>query len=125
MKKSKNIDSYIQQFPKDIQPLLQKVRKTIKRAAPKAEEAIRYGIPTFIFHKTLVHFGGFKNHIGFFPAPSGITKFKKELLPYKTSKGTVQFLLKNPIPFDLIYAITKFRVAENIVRETKKKKTVS
>ena len=120
MKKSvHDIDSYIKDFPKDVQITLNKVRNTIKKAAPKAEEGISYGIPTFKLNGNLVHFGGFKNHIGFFPTASGIIKFKKELSPYKTSKGTIQFPLKSKIPFQLIHKITKFRVSENLKNKVK------
>ncbi len=117
MKKSEDIDSYIKSFPKDTQIILNKVRATIKKVAPKAEETISYGIPTFKLNGNLVHFGGFKNHIGFFPTSSGIAKFKKELKLYKTSKGTIQFQLKDPIPFQLISKITKFRLAENLKKK--------
>ena len=105
MKKNNDIDNYIKNFPKDIQDILNKVRNTIKKAAPDAEETVSYGIPTFKLNGNLVHFGGFKNHIGFFPTPSGILKFKKELTPYKTSNGTIQFYFIKPIPFDLIYKL--------------------
>ncbi len=119
MKKSSDIDNYIKNFPKDIQHILNKVRNTIKKAAPNADEVISYGIPTFRLNGNLVHFGGFKKHVGFFPAPSSIIKFKKELSKYKMSKGSVQFSFEEPIPFDLIYRITKFRVIENL-KKTKK-----
>jgi uncharacterized protein YdhG (YjbR/CyaY superfamily) len=97
------------------------MRVTIKKAAPKATEAIRYGIPTYVLNGNLVHFGAFKKHIGFFPSPSAITAFKKELIAYKTSKGTIQFLLSEPIPYTLIAKIAKFRVLENVVKRKKKK----
>jgi len=113
-KKNDDIDNYIKSFPKETQLILQKVRRVIKKAAPKAEEVISYGIPTFKLNGNLVHYGGFKNHIGFFPAPSAIVKFKKELSEYKTSKGTIQFPLKDDIPFSLISEITKYRVLENL-----------
>ena len=119
MKKSNDIDGYIKKFPKEVQPILRKVRAGIKRAAPKAEETISYGIPTFKLQGNLVHFGGFKKHIGFFPTPQAIIKFKKELMTYKKSKGTVQFLLSEPIPVGLIYKITKFRVIENLKKKIK------
>ena len=118
MKKSKDIDAYIKNFPKDVQLILEKIRTTIKKAAPKAEEAISYGIPTFRLNGNLVHFGGFKNHIGFFPTSSGVAKFKKELQSYKISKGTIQFSLNNPVPYQLIHKITKFRVSENTKKKT-------
>lgn len=113
MKKNKEVDEYIKSFPKDVQLILNKIRIVIKKAAPKAEEIVGYGIPTFkLSDKNLVHFGGFKKHVGFFPTPKGIVKFKKELSQYKKSKGTIQFPFDKPIPFDLISEITKYRVSE-------------
>ena len=117
------IDAYIANAPKDIQVILEKVRATIRKAAPKAEETINYGIPTFTLEGNLVHFAGFKNHIGFYPTPSGIEKFKKELSAYEGAKGSVKFPLDKPIPYALISKIVKFRVKENLERaEAKKKK---
>jgi len=108
-----NIDDYIKTFPVEIQEILQKIRKTIKTAAPGAKEAISYQMPTFKLNdKNLVHFAAFKNHIGFYPTPSGTENFKKELAKYKTSKGTAQFQLNEPIPYDLIAKIVSFRVKE-------------
>jgi len=118
---TKTIDTYIANSPKDIQPILEKVRATIRKAAPKAEEIINYGIPTFTLDGNLVHFAGFKNHIGFYPTPSGIEKFKKELSLYKGAKGSVQFPLDKPIPYALIGKIVKFRVKENLERAKSKK----
>lgn len=114
MKSYKNIDEYIATYPKDVQIILKKIRATIKKSAPKAEEAIKYGIPTFVLNGNLVHFGAFQNHIGFFPTPSGITAFKKELSIYKGNKGSVQFPINKIIPFSLISKIVKFRVKENL-----------
>jgi len=119
----KTIDEYIAAFPPDVQEILEKVRATIREAAPEAEEAIKYGIPTFTLKGNLVHFGAYKKHIGFYPTPTGLDKFKNELSSYEGSKGTVRFPLDKPIPFDLISKITKFRVKENLERaEAKKKK---
>jgi uncharacterized protein YdhG (YjbR/CyaY superfamily) len=113
MKKQTTIDEYIQSFPKEIQIILRKIRAIIKKSAPKAEETISYSIPTFDMNGNhLVHFAGFKKHIGFFPTPSAIIAFKKNLADYKTSKGTIQFSLDKPIPYDLIEKIVKFRVNE-------------
>ena len=112
----KTIDEYIAGFPQEVQEILQKIRQTIRAAAPDAEEKISYQIPTFTLKGNLVHFGAFKKHIGFFPASSGVAKFKRELAEYKTSKGTIQFPLDEPIPFALISKITKFRVKENLAR---------
>lgn len=108
------IDAYISSFPKDVQAALIQVRDTIRASAPKAEETIKYGIPTFVLHGNLVHFGGYKSHIGFYPAPSGIEAFKKELSVYKSAKGSVQFPLDKPLPLSLITKIVKFRVKENL-----------
>ena len=118
MIKAGNIDEYINSFPKEVQKLLQEMRTTIKKAAPRAEEAIKYGIPTFVLNGNLVHFGGFKTHIGFYPAPRALEAFKKELSGYEGSKGTVQFPLNKKLPIALISRITKYRVRQN---EAKKK----
>lgn len=115
----KDIESYIKSYPKDIQPILQKLRATIQKAAPKARETIKYGIPTFVLNGNLVHFGAYKTHIGFYPTPSGIRNFKKELSDYEITKGTVRFPIGMPLPFGLITKIVKFRVKENIAREKK------
>ncbi|KAF5048214.1 hypothetical protein DSECCO2_452380 [anaerobic digester metagenome] len=108
-----SIESYIGQFPAEVQQILREIRQVIKEAAPEAEEKISYQMPTFYLNGNLVHFAAYKNHIGFYPAPSGIEKFKKELSKYKSAKGSVQFPLNQPIPFDLIEKIVRFRVAEN------------
>jgi uncharacterized protein YdhG (YjbR/CyaY superfamily) len=110
----KDIDSYIAIFPQDIQVILEKLRKTIREAAPEATETISYQMPTFRLNGNLVHFAAYENHIGFYPAPSGITAFKNEISVYKNAKGSVQFPLKEPLPFDLITKIVKFRVSENL-----------
>ena len=103
--------------------MLRELRKTIKAAAPDAEEKISYQIPTFYLKGNLVHFGAFKDHISFFPTSSGTQAFKKELSVYKGAKGTVQFPLDKPMPLKLVSRIVKFRVAENLKRaETKPKK---
>ncbi|HEX2393989.1 MAG TPA: DUF1801 domain-containing protein [Bacteroidales bacterium] len=106
------VDNYISGFSPDIQKILKEIRKIIRNAAPEAKEMMNYGIPTFKMGENLVHFAGFKNHIGFYPTPSGIMAFKKELSVYKSSKGSVQFPLDKPIPYDLIKNITEFRVKE-------------
>ncbi len=111
--KGSTVDEYILNFPKEIQKLLEKIRKTIKKLVPKAEETISYSIPTFKLNgKSLVHFAGYKNHIGFYATPSGHKEFKKELANYKQGKGSIQFPLDQPIPYDLIKRIVKFRVEE-------------
>jgi len=119
---SNNIDEYISGFPEEIQILLEQVRATIKQAAPEAEEAIKYAMPTFVLNGNLVHFAAFKNHIGFYPVPSGIEAFKKELSVYKGAKGSVQFPLDKPMPLKLISEIVKFRVNENLLKAKTKKR---
>ena len=119
----KNIDEYIAGYPADIQGILQKIRAIVHETAPEAQETISYQIPTFTLKGNLVHFAAFKSHISFFPASSGVEKFKNELEGYKTSKGTIQFPLGQPIPYDLIRRIVLFRVQENLARaEAKAKK---
>ena len=112
----KDIDEYIAGFPDDIQAILQKVRTTIRKAAPAAEETINYQIPTFTLNGNLVHFAAFKKHIGFYPTPTGIEAFKDELSAYAGAKGSVRFPLDKPIPYDLISKIVNFRVKENLER---------
>jgi uncharacterized protein YdhG (YjbR/CyaY superfamily) len=120
---AKNIDEYIAGFAPDVQDILQKVRTTISTAAPQAEEVISYQMPTFKLEGNLVHFAAFKNHIGLYPTPSGTEKFRKELSPYETGKGSIRFPLDGPIPYDLISRIVKFRVEENLERaEARRKK---
>lgn len=108
-----SIDAYIDRFPAEIQDILRQIRAVIREAAPEAVEKISYQMPTFYFHGNLVHFAVQKHHIGFYPAPSGIAQFSKELSAYKTSKGAAQFPLDQPIPYDLIRRITAFRYQEN------------
>ncbi len=115
------IDEYIAEFPLEIQQILQQIRTVIKEAAPQATEKISYQMPTFFLKGNLVHFAAFKSHIGFYPVPSGIEKFKEELSQYKGGKGSVQFPLDEPIPYDLIRRITLFRVEENLELAKKKK----
>jgi uncharacterized protein YdhG (YjbR/CyaY superfamily) len=117
------IDEYIQTFPKDIQRILERIRKTIKEAAPGASEAISYQMPTFKLNGNLVHFAGYENHIGFYPTPSGTEAFKKEVSGYKSGKGSVQFPLDKPIPYSLIKKIVKFRVKETSESAAGKKKS--
>jgi uncharacterized protein YdhG (YjbR/CyaY superfamily) len=111
---SKNIDEYIKTFPEQVQIILEKMRQTIRKAAPEAEEAISYPIPTFKLNGNLVHFAAFKNHVSFFPTARGVEAFKKELSRFKGSRGTVQFPLDRPIPYDLVRKITVFRRKENL-----------
>jgi uncharacterized protein YdhG (YjbR/CyaY superfamily) len=116
------IDEYIAQFSLEIQEILNTLRKVIKESAPNATEKISYQIPTFFLHKNLVHFAACKNHIGFYPTPSGIEAFKEELSGYKGSKGSIQFPLNKPMPYELISKIVQYRVAENIKKAEGKMK---
>ena len=107
------VDEYINQFPEDVQLILNNIRQIIREEAPEATEKISYQMPTFVYHGNLVHFAGYKNHIGFYPTPSGITAFQKEIEEYKNAKGSVQFPLTKPIPYELIRKIVQHRVNEN------------
>jgi uncharacterized protein YdhG (YjbR/CyaY superfamily) len=107
MNNSKNIDDFIAGYPKEVQLILQKIRSTIKQAAPEAKEKISYGVPTFTINgKNLIHFSAYKAHIGLYPGPKVIESLKDELKHYKTSKGTIKFPLDQPIPDSLIAKIT-------------------
>jgi uncharacterized protein YdhG (YjbR/CyaY superfamily) len=119
-----NIDEYIAGFPENVRGILEKIRLTILRAAPDAEETIKYKIPTFTLNGNLVYFAAFKNQIGFYATPNGNEAFQEELSSYKQGKGSVQFPLDKPIPFGLISKIVKFRVKENFgkVKSGAKKK---
>jgi len=108
------IDEYIAMFPEETQKKLKELYETIKKSAPQAEEKFSYGIPTFFLDGNLIHFAGFKSHIGFYPTPGGISAFKKELSVYKSAKGSVQFPLYEPLPLKLVAKIVKFRVEENM-----------
>lgn len=116
------IDDYISTFSPDIQEILSKIRKVIKEAAPDAKEKISYQMPTFALHGNLVHFAAFKNHIGFYPTPNGIDAFREELSVHKGAKGSIQFPLNQPMPYELISKIVKFRVAEDIKKAEDKRK---
>jgi uncharacterized protein YdhG (YjbR/CyaY superfamily) len=109
-----SIDEYIATFPEETQKILAELRGTIKAAAPDAVEKISYQIPTFFQKGNLVHFAAFKNHIGFYPTPSGIRAFEGELSVYESAKGSVQFPIDQTLPLELIGKIVKFRVAENL-----------
>ena len=112
-KKINTIDEYINQFPVDVQDILNELRRVINENAPGAKEKISYQMPTFYLNGNLVHFAAYKSHIGFYPAPSGIEAFKDELTGYKWAKGSVQFPIDKPIPYDLVKRIVEFRVKEN------------
>jgi len=121
-KKVGNIDGYIAGFPEQIRKKLEEMRMIVRKAAPQAEETINYGVPTLILSGNLVHFGGFKNHVGFYPAPSGIEAFKEELSVYEGAKGSVKFPVDKPLPAALITKIVKFRVKENLEKAKQKSK---
>lgn len=113
------IDNYILGFPEEVQFVLNLLRKTIREAAPDATEKISYAMPTFYLKGNLVHFAAYKNHIGFYPAPSGLNAFKEEISLFKNSKGAVQFPINQPLPLNLISKIVKFRVKENLSKNLK------
>jgi uncharacterized protein YdhG (YjbR/CyaY superfamily) len=120
-----SIDEYILNFPPETQELLRMLKKVIQESVPDAKEKISYQMPTFELHGNLVHFAAYKNHIGFYPAPRGIDAFKEELSGYKGAKGSVQFPIDKPLPYELISRIVKFRAVENIKNaegKTRKKK---
>jgi uncharacterized protein YdhG (YjbR/CyaY superfamily) len=117
----KTVDEYIKTFPSEIQIILEKIRKTIRRAAPDAVEIISYQMPTFKLNGNLVHFAAFKNHIGFYPIPSGIEAFKQELSPFVAGRGTLRFPLDKPIPYDLIEKVVTFRVKQNLAKKNRYK----
>jgi len=120
--KFSNTDEYIAMFPENFQVILQKIRATIKKTAPAAEEVISYQMPTFKLNGMLVSYAAYKRHIGFYPTASPIRVFKKELAKYKTSKGAIQFPIGEPIPLPLIKDIVRFKVSENLERTKNKSK---
>ncbi len=109
----KTVDEYLRSFPPAVRSVLEKIRKTIKSAAPGAEENISYGIPGYKYNGMLIYFAGFKNHVSVYPAPRSAEEFKKELGAYKGGKGTVQFPLGKPVPLDLVSRIVRFRMKAN------------
>ena len=113
---SRSVDAYISRFPPKVRVILRKIRTTIRKAAPGAEEKVSYQIPAFFLEGSLVYYAAFQKHIGFYPRTTAIAKFKKELAGYKGAKGSVQFPLDQPIPYALISRIVKFRVRENLAR---------
>jgi uncharacterized protein YdhG (YjbR/CyaY superfamily) len=118
----RNIDEYIAGFPDDVQKALKKIRLTIRKAAPEAQEAIKYQMPTFTQKGNLLFFAAYKKHIGLYPAPAGNEKFRNELSAYKSGRSTLRFPLDEPIPFDLISKIVKFLVREHLKRVAAKAK---
>ncbi len=115
MKAFLTVDAYIASFPKETQKLLEQIRKTIKKAAPMAEEKISYGMPAYRLHRNLLYFGAFKDHISLFPTAAGMKGFEKKLKGYVVSKGTIQFPYGEPLPLDLIGDITKLRVKQDVM----------
>jgi len=113
-KEQNEIDAYISKFPEDVQVKLNELRDLIKTLVPNATEKISYQMPTFYLGGNLVHFAGYKNHIGFYPTPSGITAFEEALKPYKYAKGSVRFPLNEPLPIELIKKIVRYRLEETI-----------
>lgn len=120
-KTPKDIDEYIAGFPPEVQKLLEKIRRTVSRAAPKAEEAIKYQIPTFTLNGNLISFAAYKKHIGIYPAPREVAEFKKELSAYKGNKSTLQLPLDKPVPVDLISRIVKYQLKRNQAKAATKK----
>lgn len=130
---AKDIDEYIEAFPGNVQKILQKIRKTIQKAAPNAEEAITYAIPTFRLNGNLIYFAGYENHVSVYPRPRGVKEFEKEVAQYEGGKGTLRFPLDQPVPFDLIARLTMYRVGQNMkaagakksAKKSAKKKTAA
>ena len=118
----KTVDEYIAVQPANVREKLERLRLTIKKAAPKAEEEISYMMPAYKFQGVLVYFGAYQNHIGFYPTGSGISAFKKELSVYEGSKGTVRFPIDKPLPLMLIKKIVRFRLKKNEQKQLLKKK---
>jgi uncharacterized protein YdhG (YjbR/CyaY superfamily) len=123
MQEFKTVEEYIASQPGAIQAKLEQLRRLIKKAAPKAEESISYGMPAYKLHGPLVYFGGFKNHIGLYALPVAIEAFKKELSAYELSKGTIRLPQDKPLPAKLITEMIKFRVAQNEEKAAAKAKT--
>ncbi len=115
------IDEYVAGFPADVQKILKKFRSVIRKAAPDAKEAITYRIPTFVQNGHLVFFAGFTKHVSLYPRTKGMEKYKKQIAPYASGRGTLKFPLGEPIPFDLIAELVKVRLAENLAAGAKKK----
>ena len=115
----KTVDEYIAAFPENVQGVLQKLRQTVREAAPEAVEVISYGMPAYRQNGVLVWFAAHKNHIGFYPYAATIEAFRKQLAKYETSKGTIKFPLDQPVPFELVGEMVKFRVKENLHKKSK------
>lgn len=108
-----SVDEYVASCPKDVQPILEQLRATVREAAPQAEETISYRMPAYKQNGILVYFAAFKDHIGFFPTADGVEAFKNKLSAYKTSKGTLKFPLDRPMPLELVKEIVRYRVKKN------------
>jgi uncharacterized protein YdhG (YjbR/CyaY superfamily) len=121
MNDATTIDGYIADSPKDTQEHLKQIREVVRKLVPEAKEDIKYGMPTYVLNGNLLHFAGFEHHIGFYPTPTGIASFKKDLAPYKQGKGSVQFPLDKPMPLALITRIIKYRLKQNLEKGKKKK----
>lgn len=119
----KDVEDYIAAFPQEIQEILQKIRMTIREAAPEAEETIKYQMPTFVLGSNLAHFAAFKNHIGFYPAPRGIEELEDEVAAYRGAKSSLRFPLDKPIPYDLIGRIVKLRAERSLEKAALKRKS--
>jgi len=119
------IDDYIAEFPKDVRSILEKIRSTVRKIVPQAEEKISYKMPAFALNGDLIYFAAFKKHIGIFPPVRGDEKLRKELAPYRGEKGNLKFPLDEPMPYELIARVVKCRVKEHSERvratQTKKK----
>jgi len=118
------VNDYIAGFHPDIQVILRKIQSIIRETVPEAEEVISYQMPTYRLHGNLVHFAAFKNHIGFYPTPTGVEAFTDELKPYQHAKGSIRFPLDQPIPYDLIVKIVEFRVTENLDKQNKRNRKI-
>ncbi len=119
---SSDVDKYIAGYPREVQAILRKIRVTIRKAAPGAQETISYQIPTFALNGTLISFAAYSKHIGLYPAPAGSERFNRELSKYRASKSTVRFPLDQPIPYELVTQIVKLRVKANLVKAAAKGK---
>jgi uncharacterized protein YdhG (YjbR/CyaY superfamily) len=115
------VNDYIDSFPPDVRTRLEQVRRTIRKVAPGAREAMSYGIPTFKGYGNIIHFAAFAHHISVYPAPRGVEAFAKALAAHEGGKGTAQFPFSAPLPLKLIERIAKFRVAEDAARGAKKR----
>lgn len=118
--KISSVDEYIAQFPTEVQKLLRLIRATIVLEIPEAVEVISYGIPTYKLERNLVHFAGYKNHIGFYPGPDALTKFENEISAFKHSKGAVQFPINKELPLNLVAEITRYVFIQNQIKSSKK-----